>query len=248
MLWLKPVGEVDDPLAPYLVPRGAHHDRPYVLANMVSGLDGRAAVTGRVGVLSTPADARLFLELRSVADIVLVGAHTVRQERYGPVRLADHLRDARLRGGRPATPRIAVVTRTLDFDWSIPLFSSAAPESRPLLITSEAVAPDRIREAQMHADVVVAGRVSVDLREALGRLKDDGAAVVLCEGGPTLLGALAAGDLLDELCLTVTPVMGGDPLPLSLVPSGTSLAWFSLAHVLSDESSLFLRYERSAER
>jgi riboflavin biosynthesis pyrimidine reductase len=247
MRWLRPAEQVDDPLAPYLVPRLAHGDRPYVLANMVAGLDGSAAVSGRVGVLSTPTDARLFLDLRSTADIVLVGAQTVRQERYGPVRLSDERRGARRDSGRPETPRVAVVSQTLDFDWSIPLFADPSGP-RPYLVTSEAAAPGRLAEASRHADVVVAGQASVDLGQALGQLKDDGAAVVLCEGGPTLLGELAAAGLLDELCLSITPVMGGDPLPLSLAPSGAAMAWFSLAHVLADGSSLFLRYERIVER
>src|SRR3954464_8001717 len=106
MQWLRPGDSIDDPLAPYAaVSRVAHEDRPHVVANMVGGLDGSAAVSGRVGVLSGPADARLFTELRSIADVVLVGARTVRRERYGPVKL----RGERIAQGRPPTPRIAVV-------------------------------------------------------------------------------------------------------------------------------------------
>src|SRR4051812_8078330 len=96
MHWLRPGEPVDDPLAPYAgVSRSAHGDRPHVVANMVGGLDGSAAVSGRVGVLSGPADARLFTELRSIADVVLVGARTVRHERCGRVRLPDRLREER---------------------------------------------------------------------------------------------------------------------------------------------------------
>ena len=148
MHWLRPTEAVDDPLVPYAevfrAPRGRH---PYVLANMVGGLDGSAAVSGRVGILSSPVDARLFTELRSVADVVLVGARTVREERYGPVRLPDRLRQQRTDRGRPPTPRIAVVTRTLDFDWTIPLFANADPESRPYVITAAAADPSRLAAA-----------------------------------------------------------------------------------------------------
>lgn len=245
MQWLRPTEVVDDPLAPYAaVPRVAHGGRPHVLANMVGGLDGSAAVSGRVGVLSSPADARLFTDLRSVADIVLVGARTVRQERYGPVRLPDRLRELRSENGRTATPRIAVVSRSLDFDWSIPIFSEAARETRPYLITAATAEESRLAEAREHAEVVVAGDAHVDLAQALAGLRDGGAEVVLCEGGPTLLGELAAGDLLDELCLSITPLMGGDPLPLSVAPAGATMARFVLAHALVDDSDLFLRYER----
>src|SRR5688500_7517990 len=107
MQWLQPGRSVDDPLAPYAaVARAAHEGRPHVVANMVGGLDGSAAVSGRVGVLSSPVDARLFTELRSIADVVLVGATTVRQERYGRVKLSDRLRDQRISRGRRPTPRI----------------------------------------------------------------------------------------------------------------------------------------------
>lgn len=245
MHWLRPTEAVDDPLSPYAAvlraPRGV---RPYVLANMVGGLDGSAAVSGRVGELSSPADARLFTELRSVADVVLVGARTVRGERYGPVRLPDRLRQERIDRDRPPNPRIAVVTRTLDFDWTIPLFSIADPESRPYVFTAGAADASRLAAAREHAEVVIAGETTVDLSRALADLRDGGAEVVLCEGGPTLLGELAATDQLDELCLSITPLMGGDPLPLSLAPAGAQIARFVLAHALVDDSDLFLRYER----
>lgn len=247
MQWLRPMEVLDDPLAPYAaVHRSGRGSRPYVLANMVGGLDGSAAVSGRVGVLSSSADARLFTELRSVADVVLVGAHTVRQERYGRVRLPDRLRQVRTEHGRPDTPRIAVVTRTLDFDWSIPLFSGP-PEGRPYLITARAVDESRLAAAREHAEVVVAGETTVDLPQALAGLHDRGAEVVLCEGGPTLLGELTAGDLLNELCLSITPLMGADPLPLSVAPAGATIARFDLAHALVDDSNLFLRYERRVD-
>jgi riboflavin biosynthesis pyrimidine reductase len=248
MHWLRPGEPVDDPLAPYVeVAREAHGGRPHVVANMVGGLDGSAAVSGRVGALSGSADARLFTELRSIADVVLVGARTVRQEHYGPVRLPDRLREERISRGRPPTPRIAVVSRSLDFDWSIPLFSKADPGNRPYVITAGVADPARMDAAREHAEVVVAGDTTVDPRQALAQFHDGGAQVVLCEGGPTLLGELVAADLLDELCLSLTPLMGGDPLPLSLAPAGAPIARFVLAHALVDDDDLFLRYERRAD-
>lgn len=105
----------------------------------------------------------------------------------------------------------------------------------------------RLAAAREHAEVVVAGETTVDLSRALTLLRDAGADVVLCEGGPTVLGELAAADLLDELCLSVTPLMGGDPLPLSVAPAGASIARFVLADALVDDSDLFLRYERKPD-
>src|SRR3954452_1734241 len=164
MQWLRPGDSIDDPLAPYAaVSRVAHEDRPHVVANMVGGLDGSAAVSGRVGVLSGPADARLFTELRSIADVVLVGARTVRQERYGPVKLPDRLRGEGIAQGRPPTPRIAVVSRSLDFDWSIPLFSTADAQNRAYVITAGMTDRARLDVAREHAEVIVAGDTTVDL-------------------------------------------------------------------------------------
>lgn len=248
---LEPTDEIDDALAPYAaVDRGAG-DRCWVLANMVGGLDGSAAVGGRVGALSGGADAELFRRMRAVADVVLVGAETVRRERYGPVRLPEADRDARTRAGRPPTPPIAVVTRSLELDWTIPLFASggggddAAP--RPLVVTAAGADPERLEAAARHADVVVAGEYAVDLPLALDRLAERGHRVVLCEGGPTLLGEVVAAGLLDELCLTLSPVMGGDPLPIATVPPGSDLVDLRLAHVARSHDVLFLRYERTAD-
>jgi riboflavin biosynthesis pyrimidine reductase len=228
---------------------------------MVGGLDGSAAVGGRVGALSGGTDAELFRRMRAVADVVLVGAETVRRERYGPARLPDADRATRERAGRPPTPPIAVVTRSLALDWSIPLFAApgtgaagagagrgaAAGGSRPLVVTVGDADPRRLDEAARHADVVVAGEHRVDPALALGALAARGLRVVLCEGGPTLLGQFLAAGLLDEMCLTLSPVMGGDPLPIATAPPGSDLVDFRLAHVGRSGDVLFLRYERATD-
>jgi riboflavin biosynthesis pyrimidine reductase len=210
---------------------------------MVGGLDGSAAVDGRVGALSTPADATLFRALRALADVVLVGAETVRRERYGPVRLSDEARAARVAAGRAEVPRVAVVSRSLALDRSIPLFAEADPAAPPLVVTV-AAAPAEARAAVAdHAEVVVAGDDTVDLGRMLAELGARGLPVVWCEGGPHLLGELVAADLLDELCLTVAPLMGGDPLPVAVVPPGRAARRFELRHAGVEGDALFLRYE-----
>jgi riboflavin biosynthesis pyrimidine reductase len=212
---------VDDPLAPYrAVDRRPVAGRPWVLANMVAGLDGSTAVGGRVGPLSDPTDQQLFKLLRTLAGVVLVGAETVRREGYGPV-----------------SPRLAVVSRSLAFDLSRPVFAGAT------FVTCEASPADRRAGAARVGEVLLAGDEAVDLRSALPML---GADVVLTEGGPSLLGELVAADLLDELCLTLTPVLGGDPLPVAVVPPGSGLRRFRLGHALAHGDTLFLRYERSS--
>jgi riboflavin biosynthesis pyrimidine reductase len=239
-------GEISDPLEPYQrVDRSAGRGPCWVMANMVAGLDGSASIGGRVGALSSPTDAAILKLLRSLADVVLVGAETVRRERYGPVRLPQERRQGRIAAGRPAVPRLAVVSRSLDLDWGSRAFVDAEPESPTMVVTGAAADPARLAEARSVAEVLVAGEVGVDLGEALKHLAAQGATVVLCEGGPSVLGQLIAADLLDELCLTLSPTMGGDPLPVAVAPEAPSLARFALCHSARDDSTLFLRYERA---
>lgn len=233
---------VDDPLAPYRANRRTTADgRAWVLANMVAGLDGTAAVSGRVGSLSSPLDARLFRRLRGLADVVLVGAQTVRQERYGPIELDDDLASARQAAGR-RPPRLAIVSSSLDLDPDLPVFTRATADAPPIVITS--AGRDARHLSATPAQVVVAGADRVDMRLAIQALTELSFGVVLCEGGPTLLGQLVAADLLDEYCLTISPVVGGDPLPVIATSDLHALTRFTLAHVYSEESTLFLNYLR----
>ncbi|MEX2658620.1 MAG: pyrimidine reductase family protein [Acidimicrobiales bacterium] len=243
MNWLEPTRLIDDVLAPYRdVDRTPPTGRAWILANMVAGLDGSTAIGGRVGQLSSPSDAALFKLLRSVADVVLVGAETVRRERYGPVRLPDEVKAAREAAGKPPVPPVAVVTRSLDLDWSAPLFSEAHEASPTMLVTCDAAPEDRLAQARRHAPVLVAGAERVEPEAAVAALTERGASTVLCEGGPTLLGELVAAHLLDELCLTMEPLMGGDPLPVAVSAGSTDPKRYRMAHALMDGNTLFLRY------
>ena len=238
---------ITDPLEPYAaVDRRRPDGRCWVMAHMVGGLDGSAAIGGRVAELSTAPDAQLFRLMRTLADVVLVGAETVRREGYGPVQLPAERVAARRAAGRPGTPPLAVVTRSLDLDWSGRAFAAAPAGSRTLVITSQDAAPERLARAREAADVLLAGPGRVDPGLAMAMLAGRGCRVVLCEGGPTWLGELVAAGLLDELCLTVSPMMGGDPLPVSVSPPGSPLVPFVLRHVLADGDTLFLRYERGS--
>ena len=245
---LQPGATVTDPLALYAqVDRSRPDGRCWVLANMVGGLDGSASIRGRVGQLSGAPDRALFRALRALADVVMVGAETARSEGYGAIVLPPDQAAARLAAGRPAAPALALVTRSLRLDWSAPAFAAAAPDSRTLVITGAAADPERLRRARAVADVIIAGDDRVEPDLALRCLAERGHHVVLCEGGPAWLGQLAAAGRLDELCLTIAPLIGGDPLPLSLTPAGAPLEHFELRHVLADASTLFLRYERGRD-
>lgn len=237
--------EVPDALAPYLdVDRSRPVHECWVTGHMVAGLDGTASVGGRVGSLSTSADQVLFRRMRQVADIVLVGAETVRSEGYGPVRLSEEAREWRRLRGLSPTPPLAVVSRSLAFDWTATLFRDPPEGARTHLITCATADPARLAEAEEFATVVVAGEEHVEPAAAMQALADLGRRVVLCEGGPTWLGELVAADRLDELCLSISPLMGGDPLPVAVTPLGAGLAEFDLKGAMAEDHTLFLRYER----
>jgi len=236
---------VPDALGPYLeVDRSRPRHECWVTGHMVAGLDGTAAVGGRVGSLSTAPDQALFRRMRQIADIVLVGAETVRREGYGSVGLDDDAQEQRRRLGQSATPPMALVSRSLAFDWNARVFADAPDDARTHLITCEAADPGRRAEAEQYAEVIVAGDDRVEPAAAMQALADRGRRVVLCEGGPTWLGELVAADRLDELCLSVAPLMGGDPLPVSVTPPGAGLAQFELKGAMAEDDTLFHRYER----
>jgi riboflavin biosynthesis pyrimidine reductase len=212
-----------DPMAVYgdLPTAGS---RPSVRLNMIASVDGATAVAGVSGGLGGKADHALFAVLRSLADVVLVAAGTVRTERYGP-----------------STVPVAVVSRSCRLDWDAPFFTS--PIARPIVITvAEAPAPARARAAE-GAEVILAGERDVDLATALDALGVRGFRAVLAEGGPTLNGQLAAAGLLDELCLTLSPrlVGGGAKRILDGValPGAPKLR---LRSACEQDGFLFLRY------
>jgi riboflavin biosynthesis pyrimidine reductase len=210
----------------------------WVRANMVSSLDGSAVQDGRSGGLSGPADKAVFAVLRSLCDVVMVGAGTARAEGYRAPRAKPGDAERRVaRGQRPA-PVLALVTRRLDLDPTSALFTG---EHRTVVVTSAVSEPSaRDRLAQV-ADVVAVGDDGVDLSAALDALHGRGLSRVLCEGGPSLLGQVAAAGLLDELCLTFSPkVVGGDGARIVHGPA-VSLE-LTPAHLLEQDDTLFARY------
>lgn len=231
-----------DPLEVY-ADGPAGEGRPGVRLNMVASADGAVSIDGRSGGLGGDADRAVFRALRSLADVILVGAGTVRAEGYGPPRLPDPLVAARRARGQEPLPRIAVVTRSCHLDWASPLF--AEPTTRPLVVTVAHADPERLARAGEVADVVLAGADGVDLPRALALLGDRGARTVLCEGGPSLNGLLAAAGLVDELCLTLAPLVGGgDAGRIVAGPALSPPPRMALASALEDDGYLFLRYRR----
>ncbi len=234
-----PAQEVDS-LDAYALP---HVTGPHLRANMVTSIDGAAAVEGRVGVLSGTADHDLLHELRSLCDVLVVGAGTIRAEGYGPLRPSAEHRARRTAAGLAEVPRLAVLTRSLSLDLSAPVFTRAT--ARPLVLTTERSPADRRAAAAEVADVLVVGERDVHLRAALQALADQGLPRVLSEGGPQVLAELFAADLVDELCLAVAPlVTAGTELRITAGPTLPHAKQLRLGHVLEKDEFLFLRYTR----
>lgn len=238
--------------AGHSTPVGAAVPAPWLRANMVSSLDGAASVRGRSGGLSGKADRQVLALLRALADVVLVGAGTVRTEGYRPVRpQSEGRRWSWLRQGRPPSPPIAVVTRLLSLDLESPLLAGAPGHARTIIITTAAAPASRRAAAAAVAEVIVAGEETVSMEAAVGALAGLGYRRILTEGGPHLLGELVTTGLLDEVCLTISPLLAG-PGPGRIVqavePAGPPAAPaavprpLTLGHVLTDDGYLFCRY------
>jgi riboflavin biosynthesis pyrimidine reductase len=188
----------------------ARSARVHVVIGMVSSVDGAIALDGLSGGLSGTADKEVFFYLRSIADVILVGASTAREENYGQPRLTDELRAQRIARGQAELPRIAVVTRSMRIDWSSRLFSDpSSPAGLPLVICPQNTPPELCAPAAGIAEPLKAGVDDVDFPSALGQLTERGASLVLCEGGPRINGQLLSAGLVDELCLTASPVLVG---------------------------------------
>ncbi len=214
--------------------------RPFVAVNFVSTADGKASFEGRSGKLGGDADSALFHRLRTQVDAVLVGSGTLRAERYGRLVRDPELRAAREADGRAANPPAVIVSRSLRLPVDIPLLQD--PEQRTLVFTSsedelEGAGPGVSVERLRAEELTMTGVLRI-LRE------DHGIRSLLCEGGPTVFGAMLGEGLVDELFLSLAPrIAGGGEAP-SIVEGMplAELVELELLWVLTDGAELFLRY------
>ncbi|MDT7650796.1 MAG: hypothetical protein QOI36_2202 [Pseudonocardiales bacterium] len=231
-----PGGPLDDAdlAAHYAYPEGLA--APYVRVNFVTSADGAVTVDGRSGGLGSAADRQVFGLLRELADVVLAGAGTVRAESYRGARRPTR--------GTDTPPPIAVVSGSADLDPASRLFTDTAVP--PIVLTLDSAPLDRReRLAAAGGDVVVLERLTPDL--VLAELARRGLHRVLCEGGPALFGSLVAADAVDELCLTVAPLLAGGPAGRIIRgPEGSHPRPMDLVGVLEDAGILLLRYRRAA--
>jgi riboflavin-specific deaminase-like protein len=211
--------------------------RPYLGLNMVMSLDGKATIDWRTKGLSTELDRRLFHNLRTQADAVMVGAGTVRQERYGRMAKSQELRDRRVAEGLAADPLAVIVSARLDLPADLPILNE--PQQRVVIATgSDASLPG------LGAQVEYV-RVGDDLPRLMAHLEEThGIRSVLCEGGPTLNSYLFAAGLVDELFLTLNPKVAGGAAALTIV-AGRELvepAELELVSVAEGDGDLFTRW------
>ena len=216
---------------------------PWTQLNFVSSADGAATVEGRSAGLSSDGDRRIFGLGRDLADVILVGASTALVEGYRGVKRTEVRAERRARLGRSEVPPIAVVTARCSFEPDSPLIADTV--ARPIVVTCGGAPADR-RQALADAgvDVIVAGDGTVDLAEALKTLADRGFPRINCEGGPRLFGSLITADLVDQLCLTIAPVLAGGDATRIATGLPTPPHDLELASVLTEDGSLMLRYRR----
>lgn len=225
-------------------PRAPVGPRPWVLLNMIATLDGAATDTeGRTAGLANAGDREAFVAIRSVADLVVAGAGTVRAEDYGRARVPRRLQEERAARGQPPRPRIVVVSATLRLDPAARLFQGPEDE-RPLIVTVETADKEARRRLEPVADIVIAGEHLVEWPRALSSLREaTGADVVVVEGGPMVNGQLLVDDVVDEMCVTVAPALaGGDAARIAHGVRPDAARLLRLEHVLEDEGFLLLRY------
>jgi riboflavin biosynthesis pyrimidine reductase len=215
-----------------------------VRVNFVASADGAATEGGLSRGLQTPGDNRVFAALRDLADVVLAGAGTVRAEGYAAITVSDRRRTVRERYGLRPTLPTAVVSRSLLLDPGDELFTATPPGAPTIVLTCAGADPARRAELELVADVVVCGDENVDLAAGRTALRERGLTRVLCEGGPILFAQLADAGVVDELCLSITPMLTGPGARriVAGVPWSGDPRPLRLAGLLEEDGALFCRY------
>jgi len=224
-------------------------NKVWLRANFIASLDGGATLSGKSGQLGGAGDRAVFNLLRELADVILVGAGTVRAEDYSGARLTIAQRQDRQARGQCEVPQLAIVTKSGRLDREMPVFTRT--EVPPLVCTCAAVADQTRLGLAGLADVVECSDddpARVDEASVLAALADRGLYRVLTEGGPTLFGSFVERGMLDELCLTIAPsVVGGQGGRISAGP-GQVLTAMHCAHILSDDDGyLYTRYVKAPD-
>jgi riboflavin-specific deaminase-like protein len=228
---------VEDLVGLYMNDERKTESRPWVLVNFISSADGGTAIEGKSSSLGDPDDKAVFQALRAVPDVILVGAGTVEAEDYQPVTLDEQRRERRLAAGLTEVPVLAIVSGRLSFNTEARVFSD--PEHQPMVITGPRADPVKLAMLGDSADVVILEEVTP--AAILARLS--AAKIILCEGGPTLVGQFVAERMVDELDLTIAPLMiGGRSARIAHGETAEPPVEMRLDRQLIGDRSLFMRY------
>ncbi|OBB85746.1 hypothetical protein A5760_07030 [Mycobacterium colombiense] len=223
------------------------HDGTWVRANFITSVDGGATTGGSSGAMGGPGDRFIFNLLRELADVIMVGAGTVRIEGYSGAQVGAAERQRRQARGQSEVPQLAIVTGSGHLNRDMPVFTRTAVQ--PLVLTCTAAAEQTRRALSGLCEVLdCSGRdpEKVDEAALLAALGARGMRRVLTEGGPTLLDSLMQRDMLDELCLTIAPCLVGGQARRIATGSGQLLTRMRCAHVLTDDAGyLYTRYVKA---
>lgn len=231
---------VEQQLDSYCPWEGAREERPFVATNFAATVDGRATIGGVSGPIGSSADTEMLARLRTRFDAVMIGAGTMRAERYGRIVGDQEQRERRERLGLPHDPLMVIVSGRLDLPWDAPLFTNGG--GRVLIFTaSEADPPETATSLR-----VVRHEGAVDPARALEHLRQErGIRALLCEGGPRLHSQLWASGLVDELFLTTAPKLTSAEAPRILEGEALpGIAELELVWLLEQDGELFSRYHR----
>ena len=216
-------------------------DRPYLVVNFAVTIDGRAAIEGRSGPIGSKTDTEMLQLLRTRVDAVMIGAGTMRAERYGRIVSDPSLRARRERLGLPHDPLAVIVSGRLDLPWDAPLFTDGG--GRVLIFTTSEAEPP---PTETPLRVVRHEGSTIDLVEALRHLRvERGVRALLCEGGPGLHSELQSLELVDELFATVAAKLAGGPEPRMIEGELPRRSEWELAWLLEERGELFARYRRA---
>jgi riboflavin-specific deaminase-like protein len=215
----------------------AHSERPYLVLNFATTLDGRAAISGRSGPIGSQTDTEMLQRLRTRVDAVMIGAGTMRAERYGRMVSDPDFRAYRESRGLAGDPLGVIVSNRLELPWDAGLFTDGG--GQVVIFTASEEEPPETATPM----TVVRHPDGVELDRALAwLLTERDIKSILCEGGPTLHGRLREGGLADELFLTIAPKVAGGEGPRVLEGALADIDQVELAWLLESEGELFARY------
>lgn len=230
---------VSEQLETYRPWEEAREDRPLVAMNFVATVDGRATIEGRSGPIGSDADTEMLAKLRTRFDALMIGAGTMRVERYGRLVSKPETRERRERDGLPPEPLMVLVSGRLDLPWDAPLFSEGG---EVLIFTSSEAEPPQTASSVE----VVRHPGAVDLAEAVRHLRRErGVRALLSEGGPHLHEQMQADGLVDDLFLTIAPKLSGGEAPRIVEGPLPGVMELRLAWLLERDGELFARYRGS---